>query len=77
WRPPTSDGGAAVSGYRITAHRVNRAGTVVARLTRKAPASERARELRLRQGRYRFRVVAVNSAGRSQPSAWSRTVRAR
>ncbi|MDP3894550.1 hypothetical protein, partial [Nocardioides sp.] len=60
WRPPTSDGGAAVSGYRITAHRLNRAGKVVARLTRKAPASKRARELRLREGRYRFRVVAVN-----------------
>jgi hypothetical protein len=78
WRVPLSTGGARVSGYQVFAQRLNARGRVVSTTAsgRVAP-SARSLVMRLRAGTYRFRVVALNSVGKSALSARSNAVRAR
>ena len=78
WSAPTTSGGAAVNGYRVTAQRLDSAGRVVKALRSTLLSSgARALKMRLPKGRYRFRVVAYNRIGASPYSAASRIVRAR
>jgi hypothetical protein len=77
WAAPLSNGGAAIVGYRIKALRLSSSGRIVGVVSsRMLSASTLAKTMRLKKGRYRFRVVAYNRVG-SAVSATSRIVRAR
>jgi len=78
WHAPETDNGRRVLGYRVTALRLRANNSVVSR--RVFPAkrpSARTLLLRLRPGRYAFRVQAVNSLGNGPRSDRSNVVRAR
>ncbi|RNM16355.1 fibronectin type III domain-containing protein [Nocardioides pocheonensis] len=78
WNAPASNGGAAITGYRVRAERLSRSGRVVGSVTSRLVGSgTHALTLALPQGRYRFRIVAYNQAGASPYSSASRVVVAR
>lgn len=78
WSPPSTDGGARVTGYQVLAQRLHRSGAVVRVVaSRWLGASARSMTLKLTKGRYRFVVLARNAAGVSPASAPSKVVRAR
>lgn len=78
WRPPTSTGGAPVTGYQVLVQKLNRRGKVVGTTT--SPllgAGARSAEVRVGAGRYRFAVRARNRVGPGAASGWSKAVAAR
>jgi Fibronectin type III domain/Chitobiase/beta-hexosaminidase C-terminal domain len=78
WHAPETDNGRRVLGYRVTALRLRANNSVVSR--RVFPAkrpSARTLRMRLRPGRYAFRVQAVNALGNGPRSDRSNVVRAR
>ena len=78
WNAPTTTGGSAVTGYKVTAYRMSSTGTVLSTTTSTLrPASARTYWMTLPAGRYRFAVRAVNVAGASAYSARSNLVSAR
>jgi hypothetical protein len=78
WAAPGSNGGSAITSYRVTAIRLNANGTLSAvTVTRTAVATARTLSLTVPAGNYRIRVVAVNAVGTSANSALSNTVAAR
>jgi hypothetical protein len=77
WRAPLTNGGAAISSYKVTALKIARNGSVISRVTRTAGAGARKLAMTLKAGRYRFVVAAVNAKGTSTPSARSNAVAAR
>ncbi len=78
WRAPTSNGGAQINGYRIYAYKLNSRGQVVATFrTVWVGANLRSANVLLNRGRYRFAVLARNSAGKAPRSARSNAVTAR
>jgi hypothetical protein len=78
WNPPASNGGSAVTGYRVRALRMSATGTVLA-ATKSAvqPGSARQLTMTLSAGNYRFTVQASNTAGPGPQSARSNLVAAR
>ena len=78
WTAPVSTGGSAITGYVVTAIRINSNGTLGRRTTSAVqPARARVLNMTLAAGRYRFVVQARNSVGLSGFSARSNLVRAR
>jgi Fibronectin type III domain/Metallo-peptidase family M12B Reprolysin-like len=78
WRPPTTDGGVRVTGYRVVAYRLNDRGRVVGtKRSATLSANARAWHPRLRHGRWKFAVSARNAVGWGRSSARSNTVFAR
>jgi hypothetical protein len=78
WNAPASNGGAAITGYQVRAERLSRSGRVLGSVTSRVVGSgSHALTMRLRKGKYRFRIVAFNAAGASPYSAASRVVVAR
>ncbi|MCM0620503.1 fibronectin type III domain-containing protein [Nocardioides bruguierae] len=77
WSAPSSDGGAALTGYRVVARKWDAAGRVVQVRRVDVAASATRQALRLTRGRWSFRVQARNTEGLSRPSAASSVVRAR
>lgn len=79
WLPPTTNGGAAVSGYVVRALRLSTTGRVLAtRVSGVLPASARSLRMALPvRGTYRFTVQARNAAGSGAQSARSNIVSAR
>lgn len=78
WSPPSSDGGASITGYVVYFDRVDAFGEVVKSFySDQLDASRRSANFKVARGRYRFQVVAVNSQGESARSAPSVTVKAR
>ena len=78
WLAPTSNGGAAITKYRVTARRINANGRVV-RSYASAYQKPTVRQLAmpLPKARYSFVVVAWNRVGSSPASRVSRIVNAR
>ena len=78
WAPPASNGGRAITGYRVTALRMTSGAanaTVLSRIAAPvSPATARQRQMTLPAGTYRFEVVALNAIGASAPSARSNAV---
>jgi hypothetical protein len=79
WRAPSSNGGSAITGYKVSALRMSAGGSVLSKTasTLQSPAT---RQLTMRlpqQGKYRFQVKAFNSVGGSAPSAQSNLVAGR
>jgi hypothetical protein len=78
WSGPRSNGGSAVTAYQVVAQKLNAKGRVVGTFTSpRRSASSRAYVMRLKPGRYVFRITALNSVGRSTLSSRSNTVLAR
>jgi hypothetical protein len=79
WTPPASTGGSAITGYRVTALRVNAANGPVLATTVSAilPANARNLTMTLPAGRYQFTVTAINAVGAGPASARSNLAQAR
>jgi hypothetical protein len=78
WRAPSTDGGAAVTAYRITATKYSASGRVLGRTVVTIRSGKaRSAELRLAAGRYRFTVQAVNALGVGLASGPSKPTAAR
>jgi hypothetical protein len=78
WRAPSTDGGAAVTGYRITATKYSARGRVLGRTVVTIKSGKvRSAELRLAGGTYRFTVRAVNAVGVGLASGSSKPTVAR
>jgi hypothetical protein len=78
WAPPVSTGGSPVTGYVVTAMRINPNGSIGLQTTSAVQApGVRSLTMRLAAGNYRFVVRARNIIGLSLVSARSNLVRAR
>ena len=77
WNGPVTNGGLAITGYKVQAQKLNAAGSVASRVTKTAGPAARSLVVRLAAGRYKFRIAAVNAAGQSAWSANSAIVKAR
>ncbi|MET3962779.1 hypothetical protein ABIE44_002713 [Marmoricola sp. OAE513] len=78
WSAPSSNGGAAITSYKVVASKVNSAGKVVSTKVSKAlPGSARSYAFALAKGKYRFKVVAYNVKGASPASSSSKVVSAK
>jgi hypothetical protein len=80
WAAPASNGGSAITGYRVTALQMDADGTtVVGSPTQSAVLAAGARSFvfALPAGNYRFQVVAINAVGTSAASERSNLVTAR
>jgi hypothetical protein len=78
WTPPASNGGSAITGYRVTALRMSSSApdaTVLSSTTSRVLGPlVRQRSFTLAAGNYRFEVVAINAIGTGPPSARSANV---
>lgn len=78
WYAPTTDGGAAITKYRVIAKRLNSAGQVVASYGSAYQSSAtRKLTMTLPRARYKFVVYAWNKVGASAASSTSNAVYAR
>ncbi|MFC7491068.1 MULTISPECIES: peroxidase family protein [unclassified Knoellia] len=78
WGAPATNGGSAITGYRVFALRMDGAGNVLATTTSAVqPAAVRTLSMTLVAGNYRFQVAAINGVGSSARSARSNLVTAR
>ena len=78
WTPPTSNGGSAITGYRVNTLRMSsslQTATVLSTTTSRllGPAI-RQLSVNLAAGNYRFQVVAINAVGTGPLSARSSNV---
>ena len=78
WNPPLSNGGAAITGYRVQALRMAADGTTVESVQGNVivGATVRTRQFTLPAGTYRFDVSAINGVGEG-PAARSEAIAAR
>ena len=79
WAAPASTGGAAITGYRVSALRMSATGAVLA-TTNSAVQASTVRALTMTlpvAGNYRFTVVAINAVGTGPASARSNLVAGR
>lgn len=78
WAAPLSNGGATITGYRVRAYKLTASGLVAKSYTSPLlSAAKRAYVYALPAGRYKFKVIAYNSAGSSPFSSYSAIVTAR
>jgi predicted phage tail protein len=78
WRAPSSNGGSAITSYRITAVKYSARGRVLSRTVIVIRSGKvRSAELRLAAGTYRFTVQAVNPVGAGVASGASKPTAAR
>jgi Fibronectin type III domain len=78
WLPPASNGGFAITGYVVTAMRINTRGSVMTRTNSATQHfSVRTLSMTLPAGNYRFAVRARNALGMSAYSTSSQVVTAR
>ena len=77
WLAPLSNGGRAVTSYKVTALKMSSSGTVLRRFYKTVGPTVRNTSMVLPAGKYRFQSVAINSVGASPLSARSNLVTAR
>ena len=68
WSAPTSTGGSPITGYKVLARRLSPSGATLSTTVVRAAKDARRLVVRLRAGRYRFEVRALNAQG---AGAWS------
>ena len=73
WSPPSSDGGAPISGYMVEMRQTTSPRWVKATITPIPDTKFKATRL-LKGEEYEFRVAAVNRAGTGEPSEPSQSV---
>ena len=76
WRPRANTGGMTITGFAVTALRLN-GDRIVSRRTFRRPAAARSFTPQLFRGEFRFQVRAISRAGSSAPSVLSNRVTAR
>ncbi len=76
WRPRLNTGGMAITGFAVTALRMD-GDRIVSRRTFQRPAWARSLTAQLLRGEFRFQVRAISRAGSSAPSVLSNRVTAR
>ncbi len=76
WTAPISTGGSPITGYKVIAYKLTTAGSILkAYYSGVLPSSAQSLKwTTLPSGKYKFRVVAYNAAGRSPYSAYSTRV---
>ena len=63
WGDPVFTGGLRISGYKVTAVEIRRNGTLGDRTAESVGAGRRGITMKLRPGKYRFLVRALNDQG--------------
>ena len=76
WGDPAYSGGLRITGYQVTAVKVLRGGKSGARFTDTVGAGRRSLTMKLKKGKYRFQVRALNDLGPGRPGT-SPVVRSR
>ena len=76
WRPRANTGGMTITGFAVTALRLD-GDRIVSRRTFQRPAAARSFTPQLFRGEFRFQVRAISRAGSSAPSVLSNRVTAR
>ena len=77
WAAPSSNGGAPITAYIVTALRYNSRGAVVRAKSSTVGASRRSLDMALGAGNWRFRVAASNRVGRGATSRLSNRIATR
>ncbi len=77
WSAPTSTGGSPITGYKVLARRLSPSGATLSTTVVRAAKDARRLVVRLRAGRYRFEVRALNAQGAGPWSPRSNKVLAR
>jgi hypothetical protein len=78
WKAPAQTHGYPITGYEAIAYKLSSKGKIVSfKVTKKLKATARSYTAPLPKGRYKFQVVAINSLGITQPTAFSKIVQSR
>ncbi|MET3962780.1 hypothetical protein ABIE44_002714 [Marmoricola sp. OAE513] len=77
WAAPGSNGGAAITSYKVIAYKIKKGKVVSTKVSKALGGGARSYKFKLSKGSYKFRVVAYNAKGASPASGLSKVVTAK